>query len=94
MPPLMIFLAKNPLVNNFDLSSVREITCGAAPLSPDIEQIVKNKLKISKILKGYGMTETTVVITTNMLSSDKPGSVGSLLFGMKGKVIYISNIIL
>lgn len=87
VPALMVFIAKHPLVNNYDFSSVKEITCGAAPLSPAIEEEVIRKLKLSNLVKGYGMTETTVVCITTTLSEYKPGSVGQLGPAMLAKVI-------
>ena len=33
MPPLVLFLGKHPLVENYDLSSVHSVICGAAPLA-------------------------------------------------------------
>lgn len=41
VPPLMVFLAKHPLVDDYDLSSIRELLCGAAPLSKEVEDAVK-----------------------------------------------------
>jgi 4-coumarate--CoA ligase len=43
VPPLAVFLAKSPLVKDYDLSSITEVSCGAAPLSKNIEEILKNK---------------------------------------------------
>lgn len=43
VPPLMVFLAKSPLVDQYDLSSLKVLLCGAAPLSKEIEDAVKNR---------------------------------------------------
>jgi 4-coumarate--CoA ligase len=40
VPPLMVFLAKNPLVNAYDLSSLKYLISGAAPLSKEVELAV------------------------------------------------------
>lgn len=48
VPPLAIFMAKHDLVAQFDMSSVNNIICGAAPLSGDIQQILSNR--VSKII--------------------------------------------
>lgn len=42
-PPLLLFLAKSPLVDKYDLSHVREVTSGAAPLSEATEEAVKKR---------------------------------------------------
>ncbi|KRT81440.1 AMP-binding protein, partial [Oryctes borbonicus] len=35
VPPLIQFFLKNPVVDKYDLSSIKEIVCGAAPLGKD-----------------------------------------------------------
>lgn len=42
-PPLAIFLAKSPKVDNYDLSCVNELFCAAAPLSGDTEVKLKKR---------------------------------------------------
>lgn len=87
VPPLMTFLAKHPLVDKYDLSSVKRVGCGAAPLSSALETAVAKKLGLDRIMKGYGMTETSVICTSTFLSDDKLGTVGRPIFGMKMKVL-------
>ncbi|GAA6001899.1 hypothetical protein JCM10207_002369 [Rhodosporidiobolus poonsookiae] len=56
-PPVAVLLAKSPLVNGFDLSSVRGCTSGGAPLATSvIEQVYKRLGILIKI--GYGLSET------------------------------------
>ncbi|GAA5832122.1 hypothetical protein JCM11251_004247 [Rhodosporidiobolus azoricus] len=56
-PPIAVLLAKSPLVNGFDLSSVRGCTSGGAPLATSvIEQVYKRLNILIKI--GYGLSET------------------------------------
>lgn len=88
VPPLMVFLAKNENVDKYDLSSVRLIHSGAAPLSKETEDAVKDRLKnpILEINQGYGMSE----LTSGVLSQKeivKPGSVGDVNLGVYVKVI-------
>lgn len=88
----MNFFAKHPLVDNYDLSSLETVSCGAAPLSASVEKAVKERLKLKKFITGYGMTETTMVCTSTVLNDYyKAGTVGKLLFGMKGKVCSFLN---
>lgn len=44
VPPLVIALAKNPTVNSYDLSSVRLVLSGAAPLGKDLEDSLRSRL--------------------------------------------------
>lgn len=84
----MVFLAKNPMVADYDLSHVKLIICGAAPLSKELEQAVYGRLKIPnlQIRQGYGMSELTLAVLLQKKIT-KPGSVGDLIAGSYGKVI-------
>ncbi len=55
-PPIMLQLATNPLVDSYDLSSLKALYWGGAPLAPDIEEEVGRRLGCA-VLQGYGMTE-------------------------------------
>lgn len=62
VPPIMIALAKHPAVAKFNLSSVRSMGSGAAPLSAEIAHEVEEKFKTQqkadiKVRQGWGMTE-------------------------------------
>ena len=48
----MVLLAKYPKVSEYDLSSVKRILCGAAPLSAEIEGAVFKRLKLDDIQQG------------------------------------------
>lgn len=87
VPPLMVMLAKHPLVAQYDLSSVRSIRCGAAPLSKDIQLAVHKRLKIKDIAQGYGMTELSVACCFTPPEKNKMGSSGVITFGMEAKVV-------
>lgn len=52
VPPVMVMLAKHPKVSEYDLSSVKRIFCGAAPLSAEIEEAVKRRLNLRYIHQG------------------------------------------
>jgi acyl-CoA synthetase (AMP-forming)/AMP-acid ligase II len=59
-PPVAVALAKHPLVNNYDLSSLRAILCGAAPLDEDLGHAVMDRIGC-RLVQGYGMTELSPV---------------------------------
>lgn len=52
VPPLAVFLAKHPLVLKYDLSSLLEVWCGAAPLSKEIQTAVSKRCCIIKFKKA------------------------------------------
>uniref|UniRef100_A0AAG5CN84 Luciferin 4-monooxygenase n=1 Tax=Anopheles atroparvus TaxID=41427 RepID=A0AAG5CN84_ANOAO len=87
VPPLMVFLAKHPLVDNYDLSSLNTLLCGAAPLSKETADSVKKRIGVKHVLQGYGMSETTLAMVVQTAKCNKPGSVGKLQFGTKAKVV-------
>ena len=53
VPPLALFLAKEPMVENFNLSSLQTLVSGAAPLGPEITTHVEEKLGIDFIQGKY-----------------------------------------
>jgi 4-coumarate--CoA ligase len=57
-PPIMVMLSKRPETAKYDLSSVTDILCGAAPLSRTLQNEISEKLKC-EIVQGWGMTEVT-----------------------------------
>jgi acyl-CoA synthetase (AMP-forming)/AMP-acid ligase II/NAD(P)-dependent dehydrogenase (short-subunit alcohol dehydrogenase family) len=56
VPPIVLALAKRAEVDNYDLSSLRVITSGAAPLGPDLARAAAGRLSC-RVKQGYGMTE-------------------------------------
>lgn len=87
VPPLLVFLAKSPLIDQYDLSSLVAIGCGAAALSKELSETVKSRLGILAIRQGYGMSEMTLGVLAQSIEHDKPGGVGTLRAGVWGKVI-------
>lgn len=57
-PPIMVMLSKRPETAKYDLSSVTDILCGAAPLSKELQNEISKKLNC-EIQQGWGMTEVT-----------------------------------
>ncbi|XP_029713865.2 luciferin 4-monooxygenase [Aedes albopictus] len=87
VPPLMVFLARHPMVDSYDLSSLMTLFCGAAPLSKEIEDQVRERLGIAFVRQGYGMTETTYVMLMQTGFENKSGCVGKVRMGQWAKVI-------
>jgi 4-coumarate--CoA ligase len=59
-PPIAVALAKHPLVDDFDLSSIRVVFSGAAPLDGELAASVASRLACM-VRQGYGMTELSPV---------------------------------
>ena len=65
VPPILIRLVRDPIVDRYDLSSLRRFSSGAAPLSEKIIQLLKQKFPKTGFKQGYGMTESCSCITAH-----------------------------
>lgn len=74
-PPIVLALAKHPMVSDYDLSSLQHIMSAAAPLSAELAQEAQARLGI-EVVQGYGMTELSPVSHLTPSGGFKPGSVG------------------
>lgn len=59
-PPVAVALAKHPLVDDYDLSSLRVMVSGAAPLEEELGATVSKRLSVP-VVQGFGMTELSPV---------------------------------
>jgi 4-coumarate--CoA ligase len=57
-PPILVMLDKRPETANYDLSSVKHILCGAAPLKRELQNSISSRFGV-RITQGWGMTEVT-----------------------------------
>ncbi len=64
VPPIILALAKHPIVDNYDLSSVKVIVSGAAPLAPEVARAASQRIG-AVVKQGYGLTETSPVTHLN-----------------------------
>jgi acyl-CoA synthetase (AMP-forming)/AMP-acid ligase II len=79
VPPIALALAKHPAIDNFDLSSIRTIMSGAAPLGGELAEAVAKRLDCT-VIQGYGLTETSPVTHCIRPHGDnRPGSIGQAL---------------
>ncbi|XP_063244292.1 luciferin 4-monooxygenase-like isoform X2 [Bacillus rossius redtenbacheri] len=87
VPPLVAFLAKHPMVADYDLSSLRRVSCGAAPLSADLlRQFLARFPHVQHVTQGYGLTECTLGAVFTPFGSDNHASVGTVVPGMELKI--------
>lgn len=95
VPPIVNFLALNPLVTKEQhLSSLEMIASGGAPLS----SIALDKFRAKMMTKdfdfkeGYGLTEVPALMRTNpAFKEEKRGSVGQVLPNTKVKVVDVDT---
>ncbi len=70
-PPVVLALAKHPSVEGFDVSSLRSVLSGAAPLDGELAAACSQRLGC-EVVQGYGMTEASPV--THMTPFDAPAA--------------------
>lgn len=90
VPPIALGLVKNPLVANFDLSSLRMIFSGAAPLGAELSRECAERLNCD-VVQGYGMTETSPCTHIATPERNKPGSVGLCVPNMECKLVSVET---
>src|SRR5204863_1363764 len=60
VPPLVLALAHDPAVDRYDVSSLRGVMSGAAPLDAALETACARRLRCA-LIQGYGLTEASPV---------------------------------
>ena len=92
VPPIALALAKHPLVDKYDLSSLKMINSGAAPMGPELERACEARLGCF-VKQGYGMTETSPVthFTPNDRARSRPGSCGLLIPNTECRVVDLTT---
>ncbi|KAF9012476.1 AMP binding protein [Cyathus striatus] len=98
VPPVLVLLARHPAVDQYDMSSLKILFSGAAPLGAALTKQVIKRLgdrrkgkgnEPPRIMQGYGLTETSPA--THLLpvpdGSRKVGSVGLLLPNLEARLV-------
>jgi acyl-CoA synthetase (AMP-forming)/AMP-acid ligase II len=86
VPPIVVALAHHPMVDSFDLSSLRAVGVGAAPLGAAVEQRCAERLGCA-VAQGLGMTETSAFISAGPIDQPRRGSVGRLVPGTEARIV-------
>jgi acyl-CoA synthetase (AMP-forming)/AMP-acid ligase II len=89
VPPIILALAKHPLVDRYDMSSLEWVTSGAAPLGGEIEQACADRLGC-QVGQGWGMTEMAGGGCTVRVSGPQEvrrGSCGLLWPGVEARIL-------
>jgi acyl-CoA synthetase (AMP-forming)/AMP-acid ligase II len=92
VPPIALGLAKHPLVDQFDLSSLQLVFSGAAPLGAELEEACTERLGC-RVCQGYGMTESSPV-SHGVPYPDgelKPGTIGVAVPNMECRVVDVES---
>jgi acyl-CoA synthetase (AMP-forming)/AMP-acid ligase II len=90
VPPALLALANMGDQLGADLTSVRYIMSGAAPLPIDVARRVAEHYDV-EVVQGYGMTEASPVTHVSLLGQDKPGTVGPPVADTRQKVVDLAT---
>lgn len=91
-PPIAVALAKHPLIDEYDQSSVRTIFSGAAPLDTALAEAVAKRLH-TNVQQGYGMTELSPV--SHVIPPDRGdiprGSIGVPIANIECRIVDVES---
>ncbi|KAI8073134.1 hypothetical protein BC940DRAFT_290626 [Gongronella butleri] len=87
VPPILLLLSKMDVVDKYDMSSLRTLMSGAAPLSAELTKDVSKRLPGCHITQGYGLTETSPVVTVGPKYNTRLGASGPLLPNITAKIV-------
>jgi len=93
-PALLRAVADLPDAESLDLSSVRYIASGAAPLPVEVMHRVQRLVPDAVLMEGYGLTEMAMGVTANPANRSglrKPGSVGLPIFDTDVKIVDLDD---
>ncbi|KAJ1697982.1 hypothetical protein LUZ63_006494 [Rhynchospora breviuscula] len=92
VPPIVVEIAKSPLVEKYDPSSIRIVMSGAAPMGKDIQDAFRAKIPSAYLGQGYGMTEAGPVLAMCLAFAKEPhdaksGACGTVVRNAELKIV-------
>jgi 4-coumarate--CoA ligase len=92
LPPIVVEMAKSDAIDRHDLSSVRMVISGAAPMGKELQDLLRAKLPRAVLGQGYGMTEAGPVLSMCMAFAKEPlpvksGACGTVVRNAELKII-------
>ena len=86
VPSMLAILLGQPL-EDADLSALRYLSSGGAPLARDVAAEFERRVPGVEILEGYGLTESSAIVSTNRPTRRRPGSVGEPVPGVEVRIL-------
>jgi long-chain acyl-CoA synthetase len=86
VPAMMVALLDHPELAHRDMSSLRWVISGAAPLPLELLRRFENAFGCT-VLQGYGLSESTAQCAVNTPEHNRPGSVGRPLPGVDVRIV-------
>jgi long-chain acyl-CoA synthetase len=85
VPSMLQLLLAQPL-EDYDLAELRYIVSGGAPLSPEVAQELIRRLPHVEVREGYGLTESSALVTSTPPGESRLGSVGKAVPGIEVRI--------
>jgi long-chain acyl-CoA synthetase len=86
VPSMLAMLLAQPL-EDYDLSELRYVSCGAAPLPAPLAREFQRRVPSVVVMEGYGCTETAGIISATPPAAPRPGTVGRPVPGMELRLL-------
>jgi long-chain acyl-CoA synthetase len=86
VPTLALYMLNSPAVQKYDLSSLRTVMFGGAPLAHEVMERFRERFGV-EVLTGYGLTEALPVTFRTAGMKIPPGSVGVPVMGARMRII-------
>lgn len=95
VPPILLLMIKQDVVRKYDMTSLRNIGCGAAPLGKEQLEQCAIRFPNAKLIQGYGLTESTAIGSMTPADgadfADHFGSAGMLAPGLEAMMVDAST---
>ncbi|KAN0062768.1 hypothetical protein ACQY0O_004963 [Thecaphora frezii] len=89
VPPMLLQLAKSAVPSKYDMSSLKCVQCGAAPLSAELFELLEARYPGLAVLNGYGLTESlpSVICSGPKGLPNSKGAAGRIAPGIEVRLV-------
>jgi long-chain acyl-CoA synthetase len=86
VPSMLAMMLQFPL-EKLDLSELKFVYSGAAPLSPAVREEFERRVPSVTVMEGYGCTETGGIVSGTPPLSPRPGTVGKVVDDVELRIV-------
>lgn len=89
VPPVLLQLAKSPVPAKYNMSTLKCVQCGAAPLSAELFELLELRYQGLAVLNGYGLTESlpSVICSGPKELPNSKGAAGRIAPGVEVRLV-------